>query len=331
MTPVQSDSPSVLHVNDCAFTAERLLVEAHRRGLPWHFLPVAATGRTWVGPRAKAEKAVRGAAWLARLAGGAARHDLLHVHSGSVYRHSRLVPRRFVLHLHGTDIRTLQYDPAWRRTIHDAVTSARAVFFSTPDLAEHTLPLRPDATYLPVPIDVGRLPRWQPADGTPRVLFASRWDPSKGIDAQLSTAEALVRGLAGRAEVVGLDWGEAASRAAAAGVRLLPRTDHEGYLRTLAGAHVVVGQSAGILAASELEALGVGAPLVLPVDLPLYEGLTPPVAGGAVDEAVDAVRTLLAAAPDETAAEVRRAWVAEHHGVEQAVDTVLSVYRRVVS
>ena len=113
---------------------------------------------------------MRGAAWLGRLSAQSMRHDLLHVHSGSVLRHSRLVPKRFVLHLHGTDIRTLQYDPSWTAVVRAGVASARAVFYSTPDLAEHVLPLRPDATLLPVPVDVGRLPLAARGGPTLRVL-----------------------------------------------------------------------------------------------------------------------------------------------------------------
>ena len=156
-----------LHVNDCAFTAKHLIAEAHRRGLPWSFLPVAAAGRTWDGPVAKGQRAVLGGTWLARLAAKAATNDLLHVHSGGVVQHTRLVPKRFVVHLHGTDIRTLQYDPRWQSTIDRALQGALAVFYSTPDLAEHTLPHRPDATYVPVPIDVDALPTAAAAPGRP--------------------------------------------------------------------------------------------------------------------------------------------------------------------
>ncbi len=39
-----------LHVNDCAFTAKHLVAEAHRRGLPWSYLP-AGRDRTQLGRR----------------------------------------------------------------------------------------------------------------------------------------------------------------------------------------------------------------------------------------------------------------------------------------
>lgn len=325
-----SDAARVLHVNDCAFTAERMLVEAHRRGLPWHYMPLAAeVGRSWSGPVGQAQKALLGASWLARLGARSLRHDLLHVHSGSVLRHSRLVPKRYVLHLHGTDIRTLQYDPAWTAVIRKGVAAAEAVLYSTPDLAEHTLPLRPDATYLPVPIDVDRLPAWSPSGTRPQVFFASRWEAVKGVETQLETAERIVAAVGDTADVVGLQWGPEAAAAEKVGVRLRPKVDHATYLALLASSTAVVGQSAGILSASELEAMGTGAPLVLPVGLPLYAESAPPVLGGTPAAAAEAVAALVAGTGAHDPEKGRR-WVREQHGVDRAVDTVLGVYATVL-
>jgi hypothetical protein len=323
--------PRVLHVNDCAFTAANLVREATGRGLPWAMTPLAASGQTWSGPVAQLRRAGLGAAWLSRLAARAARVDLLHVHFATVYQHTRLVPRRFVLHCHGSDVRSLLYDPRYTATIRRALTRAAAVFYSTPDLAEHTLPHRSDAVYLPVPIDTAALPTWAPTTGPPQVLFSSRWDDSKGLAAQLEIAAGLVKATQGTdAEVVGLDWGPAASAARDAGVRLLPRRGHTEYLRLLATAHVVVGQSSGILAASELEGLAIGAPLLMTASHALYGDVIPPVLDAATTSPDDVVQAAVRALADPAAtaqAQHGPAWVREHHGVGQAVDRVLAVYR----
>jgi len=131
-------------------------------------------------------------------------------------------------------------------------------------------------------------------------------------------------------EVVGLDWGPDAAEAARRGVRLVPRLDHAAYLRLLAGAGAVVGQAAGILSASELEAMGTGAPLVVPVELPLYAASAPPVVGGSVDGAVEAVVELLSGGLPHDPERVR-GWVRDTHGTARGVDTVAAVYRRVVA
>jgi hypothetical protein len=320
----------VLHVNDCAFTAHNLVHEAQHRALPWSWMPLAASGQTWVGPTARVRRAALGAAWLSKLAARASRNELLHVHFATVYQHTRLVPRRFVLHCHGSDVRTLQYDARYRATILAALAHAKAVFYSTPDLAEHTLPHRPDAVHLPAPIDTENLPTWSPGAGPPQVLFASRWDDSKGVASQLAIAEGLVKATrSSGVDVVGLDWGPAAAAAQQAGVRLLPRRDHVAYLRLLAGASVVVGQSSGILAASELEALGIGAPLVMTADLALYGEARPPVLERATTSPDDVVQAALAALADPVAGAQQQAgpsWVHRNHGVSRSVERVLEVY-----
>ena len=320
--------PSALHVNEAAFTAQRMIAEATRRGYRWDFLPKAAAAQDWRGLTGKARKAVLGGAWVARLRLQAKRHDVVHVHSASTLAHARLGAPRYVLHCHGSDVRTAQYTPAQGDSIRAGLREAEAVFFSTPDLAEHVLPHRADAIYLPVPIDVDGIAEWAPADGKPAVVFASRWSPEKDSATQLAVAAELVKALGDRADVVGLDWGPQAPDAAAAGVRLVPTGEHASYLRLLSTAHVVVGQSAGILAASELEAMAAGTPVVVPVPLPLYEA--PPVFGGSVTDAVAAVAELL----DGTAGHdpgKARAWVRDVHGVEHAVDTVAKVHRDVVA
>ena len=324
--------PSALHVNDAAFTAERLVREAGRRGYRWDLLPTAAAGASpdrWRGPTGRARRAAVGGAWLAHLAWQARRHDSVHVHSATTLNHTRPAASRFVLHCHGSDVRTAQYDPARGEGIRSGLRDAEAVFYSTPDLAEHVLPHRADALLLPVPIDLAELPPWDPAV-PPRVVFASRWEAVKGLDAQLATAKSLVAALGGRAEVVGLDWGLAAAEAAALGVRLLPRLDHPAYLRLLAGATAVVGQAAGILSASELEALGTGAPLAMPTTLPLYAACPPPVYGSSPESVTEAVDSLVDGALVHDASRAR-AWVEGEHGVARDVDLLRDTYRRVVA
>ncbi|MFC5285805.1 hypothetical protein ACFPM7_01965 [Actinokineospora guangxiensis] len=323
-------SPSVLHVNDAASTARRLIGEAARRGRHWDFLPKAAPAQDWSGPLGQARKAAIGASWVLRLKLAARRHDIVHVHSASTVAHSRIGAPRYVLHCHGTDVRTAQYQPRWTATIRRALTEAEAVFFSTPDLAEHVLGHRSDAIYLPVPIPMAGIPAWAPAGGRPRVVFASRWGPDKGGQAQLDLAAALVAAVGDDGEVVGVDWGPQAADAAARGVVLVPRTDPERYLELLRTATVVVGQSAGILASSELEAMAAGAPLVVPVPLPLYADSPPPVLGGDPDAAVAAVLRVLGDPGAHDPAAVR-SWVAATHDVTGAYDVVAKVYEGVLA
>ena len=317
----------MLHVNDAAFTAERMITEAHRRGLDWTLMPKAAPAQEWRGITGRVRRAAIGGAWVARLAVAARRHDIVHVHSASTLAHSRLGAPRYVVHCHGTDVRTAQYDPARRSSIVDGLLRAEAVLYSTPDLAEHVLAHRPDAVYLPVPIDVDAVPEWAPG-ARPQVVFASRWSSDKGVTTQLAVARDLTARFGDRVELVGLDWGPCAAEAAAAGVRLVPRSGHAGYLALLAGASVVVGQATGMLGASEMEALAAGAPVVVPVPLPLYDD--PPVLAVQAEGAADAVASVLDGAHPHDPGVVR-GWTRSVHGVARAVDVVTELHRGVLA
>lgn len=345
----------VLHVNDAAFTTANILREAKRRELPWSYLPIAVTETDWHGVSGKLRRAARGLRWEARLARRAAAADLLHIHVASVVRHTAWLPRPYVLHLHGTDIRTHQYDPRYAALVRRAVERAAAVLYSTPDLAEHVR-WRPDAALLPVPVDVAALPAWRP-DARPTVVFASRWEAVKGLPVQVAIADS-IRRHEPEVRLVGLDWGSGAADARTHGVRLVPRLRHAEFLDLLATAHVVVGQPTGMLAASELEALGMGVPVVAPLEPRWYLPVTvavPPVLGGlavgrahrlpaqdpdhadaptlasddvaALAEAL--AREALTALEDPRAASLRLdgpAWLAREHGPGRAVDQLVALY-----
>lgn len=325
----------VLHVNDCANYAHRVLDEAVARGHKWGFYPraEAKAGRSRI--LGALGYACKGAYWLAGLALRSLRVDLLHIHSGSMLHHTRFVPKNYVLTLHGTDIRTLQYDPRWQKSIRSGVRRAAVVMYTTPDLREHVSTLRPDAIYLPVPITMGALPkRPREAERSRRIFFVSRWDASKGAEAQLATAKLLADRLPEGYELVGLDWGPRSLDAAALGVTLVPRMTHQGFLDYLSGSHAAIGQSSGLLGSSELEALGIGVPLYMPLMEGLYPD-KPPVGWGSSVDPEGLVERLLDDLTDFSALESQSddgvRWVAQHHSTAATVDTLVEIYGRAVS
>ncbi|MFJ6026141.1 hypothetical protein ACIQCN_01560 [Pseudarthrobacter sp. NPDC092424] len=320
----------VLHVNDCANYAHRVLAEAVGRGYEWGYYPRAEADPGRSGILGVLSYAGRGASWLAGLALRSLRVDLLHIHSGSMLHHTRFVPKKYVLTLHGTDIRTLQYDPRWQKPIRDGVRRAAAVMYTTPDLREHVIGLRPDAIYLPVPITLSALPhRTEDAAQRRRVFFVSRWDDSKGAEAQLATAGLLADQLPADYELVGLDWGPQSREAAAVGVTLVPRMSHQAFLEYLSGCSVAIGQSSGLLGSSELEALGIGVPLYMPLMEGLYPD-KPPVGWGSTVDPETMVDRLLTDLADSSAQERRSddgvRWVVRHHSTAATVDSLLKIY-----
>ncbi len=236
----------------------------------------------------------------------------------------------FVLHFHGTDIRTQFYDPARHEAIQWGADHAAAVLYSTPDLAAHARKARPDALYLANPVDPEQLPPWNPAQRQ-RVVFASRWETSKGGRRQLDLARSLVQALGDDVEFEGLDWGDGAAEAAAFGVRLVPRMAKERYLRWLAQAHCVVGQSAGILAMSELQAVAIGVPVAMS---PLGRGFYPdpvPVLQGEAEALIEQIRWVLKDPRAASASLGGPSWVDAHHSPRQAVAQLADLYASVAA
>lgn len=319
-------SPRVLHLNDCAFVGQNLVAAGRREGMPWSILP---PDRTWpkVVPGRTSPTRYEQYRTLARIARQVARADVVHVHYATTVRRlrPRWIPKKpYVLHLHGTDIRTLWRDPRQGPNIQSYIDGAAHVYYSTRDNEENATTARPDAEYLPVFVDPGHLPDWSPSG---YVAFASRWEDVKGLADMLETARRLA---AAGLDVRGLDWGPGAADAAAAGVRLVPKMPHADYLQFLAGANAVVGQATRILSVSELEAMAVGAPLSAVGDpLPGPDGGPVPIRSGSIDDVVQAVIED-ARDPERAAASLgSRDWVLSQHTASGHVERIADTYRRV--
>lgn len=258
----------------------------------------------------------------------ALRADVMHIHFGTrggVANSRPVIP--FVMHWHGTDIRTIYYNPQWRSSIQQAADRAAAVLYATPDLRQHAEPVRPDAIYLPIPVDFAELPVWTPV-GPPRVVFASRWDDSKNAAEQLKVAAAIREATQGRVILEGLDWGHRVEEARDLGIVLVPQMPKAEYLNWLAGAHAVVGQCAGIMATSELQSLAMDIPTIMNLGAGYYPDAPVLQGDGPEGLAAQVVRVL----DDPLAASslaCGRQWVDQNHGVEVSVQKLAALYRKV--
>ncbi|UNX55734.1 hypothetical protein MF406_05715 [Georgenia sp. TF02-10] len=319
--------PRVLHVNDCAGVARNLVRAARDRGYHWRRLPPASVRPA--GPTPTGAGRVRWVPYVLRRAAALARAEVAHVHyatSVPLITAPGMPRRPYLLHLHGTDIREQWAAPATRDLVQRAVDGAEHVYFTNLDTAGNARAARADAEFMPAFVDAAELPAWRPGAGGPRVVFASRWGMEKGAPVVLDVARAL-RAALPAARLVGLDWGPSAPEARATGVELVPRLDHAGYLDLLAGADLVVGQATGLLGVSELEAMGIGAPLVSPgTTYPYPDGTHPPVLGGTPAEIAEQARVVLAD-PVRAAEELGgRAWVRAGFVAERYVDALADRY-----
>jgi glycosyltransferase involved in cell wall biosynthesis len=326
----EDGNPRVLHVFDCADVGSTLVRTARAQGRPWSYLAARDTSREGNDVRGRLKRLGGVAGWTARRWSLTLPADFLHIHFGTrVDIATRWPQRPFIVHFHGTDIRAFYRDPRQRAKIQWGADHAEAVLYSTPDLRQHAEQARPDAVYLPNPVDWAELPAWTPA-GPPRVVFASRWEDSKGGAEQLKVAAAIKDATRGSVALEGLDWGNQAEEARALGVTLVPTMPKAAYLRWMSGAHCVVGQSAGILAMSELQALSMGVPLVMNLgegyytDAPVLQGDGPE---GLAAQALRALEDPLAASVQANA----REWVERYHGPDVAVEKLAGIYRSVMA
>lgn len=326
----RSGQPRVTHFNDCAFVAKTLVDAAAEQGITWKYVPPEKV-RPEGGFTASTAGRIRQLPYVARHLQILLTSDVLHIHyatAAALLEHGFFPRRPYLLTLHGTDIRKQWLDPAYHDQIQRAIDGASMVFYANLDTAENALKARPDAVYMPPLLRPAKLPQWSPASasGTPRVVFASRWDESKGVEAQLELAESLRRALPQQVDLVGLDWGPGAEEAARLGVRLVPKMPQPDYLRLLASADLVVGQPQGILATSELEAMAIGVPVACPGRQLEGPGGTPPVLQGSVTEIVEQSLDVLA---DPLAASARlqaREWVLKNNTADAWIPVLADAY-----
>lgn len=245
----------VTQLFDCADVGKTFVEEGRRTGKPWKIIqgPWTRGGTKSAYYRFRLEQAL-----------AYPRTQVWHVNMGGRAKWARgTFARPYALTLHGTDIRENYWQDQHHAALKEDIDRAGHVWYTTPDLREKAERARPDAEYLPAPVDMDELPVWAPA-AKPRVFFPSRWDASKGGDALLQAAADVVSaaGSVGEVDVVGLDWGSRASEAAGLGVRLLPKMRKQEFLQQLATAHVAVGQVTGVLGLSELQSVAIGVPTV---------------------------------------------------------------------
>ena len=304
----------VAHVGDVAGVGSALVTQARATGHRWMLYTLPAVRGPLVP--AAARRAVDAVRWLRTRPGA----DVVHVHYGPNGYYGWGARAPYVLHLHGSDVRVDLHRPAAGALMRRSLKGAAAVLYSTQDLVEAVEALRPDAQWLPNPLSPEALTGrgGEPAPG--RVLFSSRWDDTKGGQALVDAAAALV---ADGVEVHGVSWGVLAPRAAAAGVRLHPLMERPAFLDLMAGAQVVVGQhSFGVAGMTELQAMALGRPVVM-------RAPGAPVIASTTATLPERVRWALNHPRQaEQTAERARAWCLAAHAPSAVVERLDALYAR---
>ncbi|GAB4337208.1 MAG: hypothetical protein Kow0010_25260 [Dehalococcoidia bacterium] len=278
-------------------------------GLPAPVKPIVAPARAFEW--ARVIRAVR-----------RGRYDIAHIHYA--YLGILGVAGRFpyVLHCHGTDVR----DPAayTRPLVRRALRGARRVLVATPDLLDIVHGLRPDATFVPNPIDTETFAPRTPAEDARGVYLCSALSRIKGAPILLDACRRLAD-LRPDIGVTAIAGGELTPAfAELPNVHLLPRQPREALPALINRHALVLGQMKLGLGMAELEAMACGRPVVMRFDYGDAYDAPPPVvrALDGHDLAHEAIRL-----HDDKAGRARiglesRDWVARVHALDRVAGQV---------
>jgi glycosyltransferase involved in cell wall biosynthesis len=209
------------------------------------------------------------------------------------------------------------------------------VYCATPDLLALVYTERPDARFLPNPIDTVLFSPYQEAlvASDRDLLVGVRLDPAKGLDAVLAILTSL-RELRPQTTLTIVAQGRGARAAlGAAGPRaeaVLPRA-HSAMPDLLRAHRVALGQwQVGAIGNYELEALACGIPVAARFAYPeAYDRPPPLIVGDRPEATAAAIATLLddAQLRARMAGDARR-WLVDHHDVGLIAAAVSADYRR---
>jgi glycosyltransferase involved in cell wall biosynthesis len=259
--------------------------------------------------------------------------DAVHIHYAYLGVIGAIGRFPYVLHCHGDDVRDLA-QPVRRPIIELALKRAAHVYYATPDLWAQIEPLRPDAEFLPNPIDT-ELFRPVPLEPNgPDAFIACSLNANKGVENILEACQRLIIARPG-IRITALAGGEQTKvfddMAQVTLVAYQPRPK----LPALVGRHrVIIGQAHnGAIGMTELEAMACGRPVVSHfVYDDAYDEPPPLMRAHSGEEITTAVLELL---DDEAGARERgcasRAWIERNHDVREIAERVESELLRLAA
>jgi len=322
----------ILHVNDIANVGatlvdglirlghdaelRRLRLVAKRRSTPVKLLASPARLQEWLDVNRQVAS------------GG---YDIVHIHFAYLGWLGILGRYPYFLHCHGSDVRRDLHDRLRRWPIVTSLRRARAVLFVTPDLAPVVRPIRPDAIFLPDPVNTDRFaPNHTLAERRPRILIGSSLYPIKRVDIAFEA----IRTLLARhpdVQVTAIDQGPERQRyCGTPGVTFVPPVPYQEMPALIQAHDLVVGQfGLGILSMVELESMACGKPVVCHFKYgDWYPELPPVLSTNQPAQAADYLSALIEdPALRRQSGERGRAWVEEQHGYLTVAQRLEQIYR----
>lgn len=260
------------------------------------------------------------------------RYDIVHIHFAYLGWLGIIGHYPYFLHCHGSDIRRDLQD--WRRRwfILKSIEKAQAVFFVTPDLADIILPIRPDAIFLPNPVNTETFcPSSEPNTGSLKILLASAFHKIKGIDIAMNGLIESVRQHPEIKVTVFAHGPEFGHYKNTPGIHSIHPVPHE-HMAALYQSHdIVIGQfKIGSLGMVELESMACGCPVICHyTDTEWYPQPPPVIRAHAAEQIVKNI-TWLNENPIERQKTGRLGlnWIKTHHDYRQVANQLINVYSR---
>ncbi len=264
--------------------------------------------------------------------------DVLHIHY-AYFGWIGIIGRiPYYLHCHGSDVRMGLEDPVRRKWTIPCIKHAKAVFFSTPDLADYVRSIRPDAVFLPNPVrtDLFCPPVLQshlassPKHHLRILLLSSLNDAVKGTHVAiqaLSQVYQLNNKLDITAIAIGPDKNKYLSLEWINFVQPIPYMQMPSFLQQF---DIIIGQFViGSLGMSELEALSTGIPVICYYrDSAEYHTPPPVLPAQHADEVITHLNTLMNSdALRENLGTQGRKWILDNHCYKKVTDRLLEFYQ----
>jgi len=245
-------------------------------------------------------------------------YDIVHIHFAYLGWLGIIGRYPYFLHCHGSDVRRGLRDPVRSWPIRQSLKHAQAVFFATPDLAPVVQQIRPNALFLPNPINIDQFhPRSEPENDPLKVLIISTLYPVKKV----SVAFEGVRQYLARypkVQITAIDYGpERKLYHGEPGVFFSTPVPYE-MMPALINSHdIIIGQfGIGSLGMAELESMACGKPVICHFEHGDWYPEPPPVFS--TDQPAQVAEYLGALTEDRLLRRERgeqgRDWVQQHHG-----------------
>jgi glycosyltransferase involved in cell wall biosynthesis len=261
----------------------------------------------------------------------AAHYDVVHIHFAYLGWLGISGRYPYVLHCHGSDVRRDLHDVIRRWPIIQSLKHAQSVLFSTPDLAAIIQPIRPDAIFLPNPINTDRFQPLARSDDQPlKILIISQLSPIKKVSVAFEAVQQLLNRYPD-IQVTAIDRGRYRDRYRnTPGVTFIPPVPYESMAGLINAHDIVIGQFLiGSMGMAELESMACGKPVVCSFNYNDWYPEPPPVFS--TDQPKQVVEALSTLVEDSVLrcerGEQSHNWVNKYHSYINIAGRLEQIYR----